>query len=331
MPRYIGLALETSRDVIGIAPHIATTTTAPSIMATKYTGDFARVLPVNQLAKRLFSRCYLYARDKDPFHLNFMVPLPEGQPVASDEPFESSTDYDSHYSDDIDESLQWGSFILSFEESRWPEFPHLGWRFGRGSAKLPNRGVDMLLAKPRDIASKSLASNHFRLRISEHSGLLMLSPGATKRPSLETNIGGTWGSLGPEQEILVYQSSTMLKVGQCQLELQYTIGETNREAFLALRNTFIDTKLGPSSNIYEYSTYVPGENITIRGRYLQLATRGHGTFGWISQGFDTHTGQLIAIKELRIEKKKDWGVIKAEIEMGRRFHVRPWSNQRDTY
>ncbi len=108
-------------------------------MATEYSGDFARVLPVNQLAKRLFSRCYMYAQDADPFHLNFMVPLPHGQPVANDEPFESSTDYDSHYSDDvdIDETLQWGSFILSFEESRWPEFPHLGWRFGHGSAKFP--------------------------------------------------------------------------------------------------------------------------------------------------------------------------------------------------
>lgn len=257
-----------------------------------------------------------------------MVPLPHGQPVANDEPFESSTDYDSHYSDDIDidETLQWGSFILSFEESHWPEFPHLGWRFGRGSAKFPNRGVDILLAKPRDIASKSLASYHFRLRISEHSGLLMLSSGATKRPPLETNIGGNWESLEPEQETLVYQSSTMLRVGRCQFELQYTIGETYREAFLAQRNTFISRKLNPSSNIYEYSTYVPGENITVRGRYLQLATRGHGTFGWISQGFDTRTGQLIAIKELRIEKKKDWRVIKDEIEMGRRFQVRPLSN-----
>lgn len=54
----------------------------------------------------------------------------------------------------------------------------------------------------------------------------MLSSGATKRPPLETNIGGNWESLEPEQETLVYQSSTMLQVGRCQFELQYTIGET---------------------------------------------------------------------------------------------------------
>ena len=124
--------------------------------------------------------------------------------------------------------FNWGVFILSIEESRWPEFPHLRWRFGRGSAKLPNRGVDILLAKPRDTASKSLASQHFRMRISEHSGLLMLSPGVMKQPLLETNIGGNWESLGPEQETLIYQSSTMLQAGRCQFELQYTVGETNR-------------------------------------------------------------------------------------------------------
>lgn len=113
-------------------------------MATEYSGDFARVLPVNQLAKRLFSRCYMYAKEADPFHLNFMVPLPHGQPVANDEPFESSTDYDSHYSDDIDinETLQWGSFILSFEESRWPEFHHLGLEIWPRECKIsePRRG-----------------------------------------------------------------------------------------------------------------------------------------------------------------------------------------------
>ena len=295
--------------------------TGHSIMATQYSGDFARVLPFNRLARRLFASCFVYARNEDPFHLNFMVPLPDEQVFADDEPIESSTDYESHFSEDVDESLQWGCFVLSFDESRQPEFPPLGWRFGRGSTKLRNRGVDILLAKPRDIASKSLASCHFRLRISEHSGLLMLSCGAKGNVLLEANIGGKWMSLEPKQEILVYQSSTLLRVGLCELEIQYTIGETDREAFLAMRNSFIKKWLVPPSDIYKYATHIPGESLTVRGEYLQLATRGHGTFGWISQGFNTRTGQLIAIKEFCIKKKEDWITIQNEIEMGRRFQV----------
>ncbi|KAI9656460.1 MAG: hypothetical protein M1821_004666 [Bathelium mastoideum] len=250
-----------------------------------------------------------------------MVPLPDEQSPIDDEPFESSTDYDSHFSGGSDERLQWGYFALSLEESRGPEFPQLGWRFGRGSARLPNRGVDMLLARPRESASRSLASQHFRLRISEHSGLLMLCCGAPKRPPLETNVGGKWELLEPGQETLVYQKSTLLRVGRCELELQYTISKDNQAVFLARRNAFIDRNLHPPSNVYESSTYIPGGDITVRGRYLQLATRGHGTFGWVSQGFDTHTGQLIAIKELRIRKNEDWLDVQNEIKLGKRSQM----------
>ncbi|KAI9677073.1 MAG: hypothetical protein M1817_006912 [Caeruleum heppii] len=282
-------------------------------------GDFARVLPSNQVARRLFSQCYISCLKDDPFHLNFMIPLAE-QSAATEEPVESSTEYDSYHSTgaDVGNALQWGYFVLSLEDSRLPEIPPLGWRFGRGASKLPNRGVDMLLAKPGDIWGKSLASNHFSLRLSNQSGLLMLSCGNAKKLELETHINGNWEPLAPGQEQLIFQHSTMLRAGRCEFELQYTIDKDGRKAFLEQRSLFIDHWLKPQTDVYDSFTYVPGDDITIRGRYLQLRTQGHGTFGWVSQGVDTQSGHLIAIKEIRLESRRSWPAIKDELDIGRR-------------
>ena len=282
--------------------------------------DFARVLPVNQLARRLFSRCFAFCRKDDPFHLSFMVPLPDEPPTIPDEPVESSTEYESYHSADADESLQWGFFALSLEVGRLPEFPHLGWRFGRGARKQPYRGVDILLAKPGDISSKSLASKHFSLRVSKQSGLLMLQCGDAKNIVLDSHVNGAWEPLATGQERLMFQHCTMIRAGRCEFELQYTIDD-DREAFLARRNLFIRSMLGPTSDVFSSSVFLPGDDITVRGRYLQLMTRGRGTFGWISQGIDTRTGNLIAIKEIRLEHQRSWPEVKNEVDMGRRFQV----------
>ncbi|KAF7508892.1 hypothetical protein GJ744_008601 [Endocarpon pusillum] len=45
---------------------------------------------------------------------------------------------------------------------------------------------------------------------------------------------------------------------------------------------------------------MPGKGIFRRERYLEFETQGHGKFGWINRGVDIKTGNLVAIKELRI-------------------------------
>ena len=64
-------------------------------------------------------------------------------PTASDETVESSADYDSQLEGETQgfQMEDSGYFVLSFDQEREPEFPHLGWRVGRGTRKSPaNRG-----------------------------------------------------------------------------------------------------------------------------------------------------------------------------------------------
>lgn len=297
-------------------------------MSTTFVGDFAALVPVNTLAKQLFSRCYTYVEKEDSFHFSFMVALPTEHAPASDEPVESDTSYDSYHTSDDPDLLMAGAYVLSFEEDRGPEMPRLGWRSGRGSRKFPSRNVDLLLARPRDNSSKSLASLHFRLRVSEYSGLLMLcstqgyhDTQKQKDLELEISVDGHWECLPPREERLLFRRSSVIRVGRCKYEVQYTIPIHHRETFLEMRNTFIGKRLEPETNNFMHIAYLPGDDITVRGRYLQLATHGRGTFGWVSQGIDTRSGRLIAIKEVRIESQKSWPSVQQEVQMGRRFQV----------
>ena len=89
-----------------------------------------------------------------------------------------------------------------------------------------------------------------------------------------------------------------------------------------MRDDYIKELLGSSNiNLYPPLQVLPGDNCVQRGRYIEFETRGHGTFGWINRGVDTKTGDLIAIKELRIKNRLERKEVGEEVEIGRRFQV----------
>lgn len=291
-----------------------------------FNGDFAKLKPSNRVAQLLFSRTYVYLEKNDTFHLRFMNRTESEGLSSSDEPVESSTDYETHLDTDSEgsnlKSVQnLGHFILSFNQGRLPELPHLGWRVGRGSSKLPStRGVDLLLARPGDIQSKSLANTHIMFRFNRNSGFLMLR-GASPKASVKYNKSGVWETLEYLDEQLMYQVSTMIRAGVCEYELEYTIEEQHREAYFRERNTFLEAK-GESKFPEPTFWRLPGDDCVSRGRYLEFQTKGSGAFGWITQGIDTKTGDPIAIKEVRVKSKRDRVDVMNEVKMGNRFQVR---------
>ncbi len=294
-------------------------------MADTFNGDFARLLPRNQIAQRLFSATYIYVEENKTFHMRFLQRKIVGSemPTASDEPVESSTDYDSQLEDET-EGFQMedsGYFILSFDQEREPEFPHLGWRVGRGTRKSPaNRGVDLLLSKPGDQRSMSLATTHMIFHFNRQSGLLMLKGGSCKVP-VEYRMGGKWVKLEYDEEHLLYETSTRIRAGKCEYELEHTVEEKYRISYFKKRLKFLEAQL-PGNHQLKIRPLqrMPGDSYVLRGRYLELETRGSGAFGWITQGLDTKTGDLVAIKELRIESRNNSEVL-AEVSMGTRFTV----------
>ena len=292
-----------------------------------FNGDFARLIPRNRVAQLLFSKTYVYVEKNDTFHLQFMDCSDDNAKLLSfDEPVESSTDYDSHAETDTEGSdlrniHHLGHFILSFNKEREPELPHVGWRVGRGTSKYPStRGVDLLLAKPGDIRSKSLANIHMLFRFNQKSGFLMLRAESPKMP-VEYNRSGIWETLEYENEQIMYQSSTMVRAGTCEYELKYTVEEKHREAYFDERTAFFELLKKNDSEVPIFRI-LPGDNCVSRGRYLEFQTKGSGAFGWITQAVDIKTGDPIAIKEVRIQSRTDGLDVMDEVRMGKRFLVR---------
>lgn len=134
-------------------------------------------------------------KENDTYHLRFMDCTDQEPFQGPIDPVESSTDYDTDHETDPEGSAptavtRFGYFNLSFDGQCLPEMPQLGYRVGRGAAKSPaNRGVDFLLAPPRDKLGKSLASVHMILRFNRKSGFLMLQGGSPKAPVEYGNNG----------------------------------------------------------------------------------------------------------------------------------------------
>ncbi len=295
-------------------------------MNNAFNGDFARLVPRNRVAQVLFSDIVVYVEHNETFHLRFIERDVKQSPRTSSEPVEESTEYDTYPETDSEDSRvktieQAGHFVLSFHEDRTAELPHLGWRAGKGSGKLPaNRGVDLLLAKPGDILSKSLAAIHMVLLFNLRSGFLMLRAGSQKTP-IEFKVGGKWEKLEYQEQQLMHQPATMLRAGACEYELEYTVEKEHRMAYFDRRNNFLRKISSGKEPVQLVFQKMPGDSYVLRGRYLEFETQGSGAFGWITQGVDTKTGNPIAIKELRIDGHRSRVETMAEVEMGKRLLV----------
>ena len=290
-------------------------------MTTTFSGDFARLMPRNRVAQRLFSETWLFVDKNNTFHLRFMNRTGSERLVGPDEPVESSTEYETNVETDGEDSqLNSGHFVLSFAERRAPEMPHVGWRVGRGASKLPNRNVDLLLAKPRDGLGKSLASVHMLFHFNSRSGFLMLKAGSAKAP-VEFKTGTTWNVLEDRKEQLIHQPATILRVGDCEYELEYIVKEMHRENYFRQRGAFLDPISSIKGQLQPFFQKMPGDSCVQRGTYLEFGTHGSGTFGWITQGVNIKTGDPVAIKELRISSRRSRLEATNEVNMGRRFNV----------
>ena len=282
-------------------------------MTRLFNGDFARLIPRNQVAQTLYSATRMYVDEHQTFHLRFLQSNAEKIPI---EPVEAASEYDTMKED---EQLHTDCYVLSFTEEREPELPKLGWRVGRGTQKIPtNRGVDFLLSAPGHALSKSLAAIHLVFVFNRRSGLLMLKGGSPKVVT-KYRLGDKWIHLGFGEEFLIFESLIRIRAGACEYDLEHIINDDQRELYFVARDRFLmggDVKM-----LTKPLQKMPGDKYVSRGQYLELETRGSGTFGWITQGLDTKTGDVVAIKEVRIDAKTKAEVI-AEVKIGTRFTVR---------
>lgn len=296
-------------------------------MSTIFTGDFAKLTPCNDVARQLFSETLIYIEKLDTFHIQLVARAAGEHAEHSSDAVEDSTDYDTG-SDNPRRGTSPrtienpGHFVLSFNQDRQPQTPHLGWRVGKGTSKFgASRGVDFLLSKPGDKLSRSLASTHMLFRFNPRSGFLLLVAGSPKSPVKFRN-GRVWESLAFQEQRLMHQPVTVLRAGSCDYELEYTVSQEHRDHFLRARDQFFQSSVD-TSNLLESRLfrYLPGDSGVLRGRFLEFETQGSGTFGWVSQGVDTFNGDPVAIKELRITDSRVRATVMEEVDFGRQFSV----------
>ena len=156
-------------------------------------------------------------------------------------------------------------------------------------------------------------------RFNLESGFLTVRVGSPK-VSVEYNISGRWKKLALEEEQLLYQPATRLRAGACEYELEFTIEEKHKEPYFDERDSFLQSNF-PSARFRKPLRMMPGDGIVRMDRYLEFGTKGRGKSGWINQGVDTKTGNLVAIKELRVGSRHSRLEAMAEVDIGRRFLV----------
>ena len=124
-----------------------------------------------------------------------------------------------------------------------------------------------------------------------------------------------------DEKHLIYEPSIRIRAGTCEYELEHTVEEKYRALHFDRRDRFLEAQLPEKLELKtEPLQRMPGDNYVLRGRYLELETRGSGAFGWITPGLDIKTGDPVAIKELRISARNKSEVM-AEVNIGTRFTV----------
>ena len=286
-------------------------------MANGFTGDFAKLVPRNYESQTSFSNAYSFAIENDTYYLSFMVST--GKKSLALSCVEDSTDYDTPPDTDTERMQHSGHYILSLNRERVAEISVHGWKVGRGSARWKkHRGVDLLLAKPRDNLGRSLADVHMVFAFHRTSGFLMLRGGSSKA-TVDYRTSSGWKSLKFDERRLMNENPTTIRAGACEYDLEYIISPEHRDAFFDRRDAFLQAELSSNGHAPRPLQRLPTDRYILRGDYLEFDTRAVGAFGWITHGVNSKTGDPVAIKELRILDRGTASTAMAEVEMGKRL------------
>ena len=281
------------------------------------TMQIMQIIPDNQTAKKLFTKCYEYTNSTgDDYHAKFMVKLPIAESVLDAEAVESDTDYESASATDFEEQPYEGYYNIAIAEESRRKMVQVGWRIGKGrlASGDKHRMVDILLAKPGDLLSKTLPSIICRLYLHDQLGILVV-----ERP----------------------EKSSWLRAGHCDYEFRYAVQPSEREQFLAQRDPIlkVERKFLDQGETESKGTlprlppldYVPGDPMWSNGRYVRLGTIARGAFGYVREGFRINSCQRIAIKELRLGKNHDCDLLNNELDVMNRLQVSSASTLSDIF
>lgn len=283
--------------------------------------EFAKLVPINFSARKLFSRAAKCVRDHpDGFHLGFYQ-VEQITSELSHTTIDSDTDgtgtdiEGSMSSPSAQTNEDKGHFVLSLGQDVDVRLLR-GWRAGKGTKTKQCIDVDLLLASPRDPKRSSLARVGFSFRFNPQSGMLMLVAEDMRRP-VSYFVKGKWVELRHPAELVLFKQEDIIRVDDHEYILIFTLPSEIKEEYFKARERWCVDILGyamPPPKLWPGSINLLGDNLTGN-------TIGSGAFGWISSGIRWSTGEPIAIKEVKITQTTDQASVRDEGNLGLSLQV----------
>ncbi|KAK7178009.1 hypothetical protein PSPO01_15946 [Paraphaeosphaeria sporulosa] len=200
--------------------------------------------------------------------------------------------------------------VLCFEISlhRLPEFPHIGWRIGKGRDNLPNRGVDFLLCDTD--GHDNIAGIHARLGwIKGISGFFLT---ADNKRGRRCTINGD--DFANDRRSIPFRSTITL--GECAFTLRYVMRDIEEEnQFQVELKAFYRLALGDAN---PFIPPTPHDADARFGDWVVQFPISKGTFGTVFTVTNAKTGQLAAAKQLVMTRRNARNV-RNEIAMAQRI------------
>lgn len=283
-------------------------------------GAFAKLRPANNSARHAFHEAILYINEQTgPYHKQFVIiedssaVLDASEEYSSNSDTEYDTDIHGNGRDSPENTHLHGYFTLSLDI-----LPHhSSWRIGKGSSKSAQgtRGVDILPVRPGQREAKKIAAVHAIVQFNVDSGALVLRAGSNKP---------VWYYLDNEEIKLQNMAQRVLssptnrfRVGDLEYTLTFEVSDMT--TFVQDRNKYLKAihKRDPP---HPKIDPIPLPHHKKLGHAIIHNSLGFGSFGWVSVGVDSSTGQPLAVKELRI-RREDYTkkLAQDEVAIARRF------------
>ncbi|KAH6668299.1 kinase-like domain-containing protein [Halenospora varia] len=248
---------------------------------------FARLLPQNRPARAAFDKLVKSTGKDFAYHRQFMYVDPRPN---------------------IDPKDRQDCYLLSL--TLLPEFPQLGWRFGRGRTKSPNYGVDIIIPEGEDVAGL-----HGRLCWKKGLGGFLIDADNARGKDIILN----GERLKYTQRVLPFRNQ--VSIGECLYSIQFKVRTpVEEERFqIELQALF--------SRVFDKPPFMlptPSENEQRLGNWIVRNLIASGAFGRVSVVTHAETGQMAAAKEIwRTQRNK----INVDREVSIAKQLKEWKHE----
>ena len=282
----------------------------------------ARLIPVGRDTEDVFSQVVEHDRLSQ-YHRQYIHAKPRS--LSPDLPTSSNptdSDYESDRPSDpwrqTSEQLWSGHYLLSSHRPSGAK-QAIGWRVGKGTSKLKDRGVDLLVTCPGKY-SYDVAMVHALIHFHPESGVLMLR-GLSDAQPVEYDLDKTKLLYAKDTHVL-YQKENRFNLGKLRFNLEYeTLDDKEYTKYIQLRNQgLIQSGRGiPHPRIFA----IPQRPHVRIDDLILHDNISSGAFGFVCAAVDAHTGAPMAMKETWIRNKgmvKDKNLV-TEVEVSEAFKV----------